>query len=122
MSSNFIGNEMNHPRGRYDGSYKGGIFDENDEEKLLEVIQGLIDANELKLLKKLVRYNETVSQMNTRSMNKRFKIDNHVFRKRYGRLILIPYKNTYQYHPKVNSVKNQAETKLNQFANELLQM
>ena len=68
------------------------------------------------------KYNETVSQINTRSMNKRFKIDNHVFRKRYDRLILIPYKNKYQYHPKVNSVKNQSETKLNQFANELLQM
>lgn len=82
-------------RGEYKNNYQGGIFDESDEEKLLMIISELINKNELKLLKKLVRYNETVSEMNTREMNKRFKIDNHVFRKRYGKLILIPYKNTY---------------------------
>ena len=106
-------------RGEYKNNYQGGIFDESDEEKLLMIISELINKNELKLLKKLVRYNETVSEMNTREMNKRFKIDNHVFRKRYGKLILIPYKNTYQYKSKNNSVKNQVEMKLNEFANEL---
>ena len=57
--------------------------------------------------------------MNTREMNKRFKIDDYVFRKRYGKLILIQYKNTYVYKPKNNSVKNQVELKLNEFANRL---
>lgn len=83
------------------------------------IISELINQNELKLLKKLVRYNVTVSEMNTRDMNKRFKIEDHVFRKRYGKLILIPYKNTYQHKSKNNSVKCQVKMKLNEFAYEL---
>ncbi|KAK8886374.1 hypothetical protein M9Y10_041837 [Tritrichomonas musculus] len=100
-------------RGRYDSNYNGGMFNETDEDKLLVVIRGLIDSKELKLLKKLVKYNDTVSEMNAREMNKRFKIDGHVFRTRYGKLILIPYKYNYK------SVKDQAEIKLNEFVNEL---
>lgn len=103
-------------RGRYDSKYKGGMFNETDEDKLLVVIKGLIDSNELKLLKKLVRYNDTVSEMNAREMNKKFRINGHVFRTRYGKLILIPYKYKYK------SVKDQAEVKLNEFVNELSSM
>ena len=99
-------------REKYNNNYKIGIFNEN-ENKFLVAIRGLIDSNELKLLKKLVRYNDTVSEMNAREMNKRFKIDGHVFRTRYGKLILIPYKYNYK------SVKDQAEVKLNEFVNEL---
>lgn len=43
-----------HPKMKH-VKYNGGMFDETDENKLLIVIRGLIDQNDLRLFKKLVR-------------------------------------------------------------------
>ena len=64
-------------------------FEISEAELLLNFIRELVDRNEIKALRKLLKNNPYYTQFKTKDLNKQFKIDGYKFTKRNNNIILI---------------------------------
>ena len=64
-------------------------FEISGAELLLNFIRELVDRNEIKALRKLLKNNPYYTQFKTKDLNKQFKIDGYKFTKRNNNIILI---------------------------------
>lgn len=87
------------------------VYEINESDKLLKLIEELINKNELKALRTLLRNNPYCIQFKTKELNKLFKINGYKFSKRNNNIILIVNKN--------DSVNDKCEKVLNDIMKDL---
>ena len=64
-------------------------FEISEAELLLDFFRELVNKNEIKTLRKLLKNNPYYTQFKTKDLNKQFKIDGYKFTKRNNNIILI---------------------------------
>lgn len=69
------------------------VYEINESDKLLKLIEEIINKNELKALRTLLRNNPYCIQFKPKELNKLFKIEGYKFTKRNNNIILIVNKN-----------------------------
>ena len=86
-------------------------FEISEAELLLNFIRELVDRNEIKTLRKLLKNNPYYTQFKTKDLNKQFKINGYKFTKRNNNIILIVDKKD-TVNDKCNEVLNKVMTAL----------
>ena len=92
------------------------IFDINDEQLIKQMIAKLLEINDIELLKKLFKLNDTAGNMNTKELNSLFHVDGYRFIKAKKRTTFqVGYYLKYHGPRKINRLND----KLMNLANEL---
>lgn len=87
------------------------VYEINERDILLKLIEELINKNELKALRNLLKNNHYCIQFKPKELNKLFKIEGYKFTKRNNNIILIVNKN--------ESVNEKCEKLLNNIITDL---
>ena len=87
-------------------------FEISEAELLLNFIRELVNKNEIKALRKLLKNNPYYTQFKTKELNKKFKIDGYKFTKRNNTIILIV--------DKKNTVSDKCDEVINKIASEII--
>lgn len=86
-------------------------FEISEAELLFNFIKELVDRNEIKALRKLLKNNPYYTQFKTKDLNRQFKIDGYKFTRRNNNIILIV--------DKKDTISDKCDEVLNRIANEI---
>lgn len=86
-------------------------FEISEAELLINFIKELVDRNEIKALRKLLKNNQYYTQFKTKDLNRQFKIDGYKFTRRNNNIILIV--------DKKDTISDKCDEVLNRIANEI---
>ena len=67
------------------------IYEIKDQGSIMKIIKELVDRNEIKLMRKLIRNNEISHQLDTKELNKNVKYNGYHFVKRNGKMTFVKY-------------------------------
>ena len=62
-----------------------------DQRSMMKIIKELVNRDELKLMRKLMRNNEISNQLDTKELNKNVKYNGYHFVKRNGKMTFVKY-------------------------------